>query len=184
MSKEFLMFSNIDETHPYYELAKVFNDAFIQASHGKGSERHSYSAAENYKDQLICEMDKRLNGNACGPRYQAVKKIYESARMDPEKAIHELLGAINYIAAAVILLKEKKEIDRINKANEEIKKEELSIKTGEVIYSRSPRRVEEPVNIPSVLSPDNKYQASYNQGEVYCNKYVLKLEEDESEERK
>ncbi len=103
------MFSNVDENHPYYELAKVFNEAFIQASAGKGSERHSYSAAENYKDQLVCEMDRRLDGNACGPRYQAVKKIYESARMDPEKAIHELLGAINYIAAAIILLKEKQE---------------------------------------------------------------------------
>ena len=99
------MLQSIDEKHPYYELAKVFNDAFIQASAGKGSERHSYSAAEKYKEQLICEMDRRLDGNACGPRYQAVKKIYESARMDPEKAIHELLGAINYTAAAIILLK-------------------------------------------------------------------------------
>ena len=52
-------------------------------------------------------MDRRLHGNADGPRYQAVKKIYESARMDPDRAIKELLGAINYTAAAIILLKEK-----------------------------------------------------------------------------
>ena len=166
------MFSRIDDKHPYYELAKVFNDAFIQASAGKGSERHSYSAAENYKDQLICEMDRRLDGNACGPRYQAVKKIYESARMDPDKAIHELLGAINYIAAAIILLKEKKE------------NEPKLTKRNEVIYSRSPRRVEGPINIPTVWFPDSECPpTTCNQGVVYCNKYVVKPE-DESEERK
>ena len=99
---------NNNENHPYYDLVEVFNDAFLQASSGKGCVRHSYSFKENFKDQLICEMDRRLDGNARGPRYQAVKKIYESARMDPDSAIHELLGAINYIAAAIILLKEKK----------------------------------------------------------------------------
>ena len=92
---------------PYQDLEIVFKEALDQASKGKGQERHVYFDDEKYKDQLICEMDRRLDGNAIGPRYQAVKKIYESARMEPEKAIRELLGAINYIAAAVILLKEQ-----------------------------------------------------------------------------
>lgn len=98
---------NVEESHPYFELAQVFEAAFNQASAGKGNERHAYGENERYCDQLICEMDRRLHGVGDGPRYQAVKKIYESARMDPDRAIKELLGAINYTAAAVIILKEK-----------------------------------------------------------------------------
>ena len=81
---------NVKEDHPYFPLAQVFEAAFNQASAGKGNERHAYSSDENYRNQLICEMDRRLHGNADGPRYQAVKKIYESARMDPDRAIKEL----------------------------------------------------------------------------------------------
>lgn len=147
------MLQNIDEKHPYYELAKVFNDAFIQASYGKGSERHSYSVTENYKDQLICEMDRRLDGNACGPRYQAVKKIYESARMNPQKAVHELLGAINYIAAAIILLKEQTE-------------EQSNLAAGKKEYIRSPRKVE-PICVPSVWF-DDKDKPTPNEEIIYC----------------
>ena len=101
------MFENVNPDHPYYDLAKVFYSAFLQASAGKGMERHAYSDREPYSDQVLCEMDKRLGGNAIGPRYQAVKKIYESARMEPDRAIKEILGAINYLAAAVIILNEK-----------------------------------------------------------------------------
>ncbi len=101
------MFDNVKSNHPYYSLVKVFNDAFLQASNGKGNERHAYSDREPYSDQVLCEMDKRLGGNAIGPRYRAVKKIYESARMEPDRAIHEILGAINYLAAAVIILTDK-----------------------------------------------------------------------------
>ena len=41
-----------------------------------------------------------------GPLYQAVKKIYESQGLEGEKGVHELLGAINYIAAAIIVRRE------------------------------------------------------------------------------
>ena len=118
---------NIEEDHPYFPLAQVFEAAFNQASAGKGNERHAYSNVERYSDQLICEMDRRLHGNADGPRYQAVKKIYESARMDPDRAIKELLGAINYTAAAVIILKEKINDDDSPKydAPENIQKQKL-----------------------------------------------------------
>jgi len=101
------VFENVNADHPYYDLAKVFYSAFLQASAGKGLERHAYSDSEPYSSQVLCEMDKRLGGNAIGPRYQAVKKIYESARMEPDKAIREILGAINYLAAAVIILADK-----------------------------------------------------------------------------
>ena len=101
---------NISDDHPYFALAQVFEAAFNQASSGKGKERHAYSEEEPYCDQVLCEIDRRLHGFADGPRYQAVKKIYESARMDPARAIRELLGAINYTAAAVIILKDRLQI--------------------------------------------------------------------------
>ena len=115
---------NVDDDHPYYALAEIFEEAFDQASAGKGSERHAYGS-ENYSDQLICEMDRRLHGNADGPKYQAVKKIYESARMDPDRAIHELLGAINYTAAAIIILKEKLKGKETKVVHECVKKQRL-----------------------------------------------------------
>ena len=37
---------------------------------------------------------------------EAVKKIYESKRLSKDRAIEELLGAINYIAAGIIILEE------------------------------------------------------------------------------
>ena len=114
---------NVTEEHPYFSLAQVFEAAFNQASSGKGKERHSYSDAESYQNQVLCEIDRRLHGFADGPRYQAVKKIYESARMDPDRAIRELLGAINYTAAAIILLKEK--IQPVAQSPEDIQKQQI-----------------------------------------------------------
>lgn len=84
-------------------LQFVLDLAYAQAMRGKGAERHAYGAQEPFEDQLICEMDKRLDGNGAGPLYQAVKKIYESRRLPPDKAREELLGAINYIAAAILV---------------------------------------------------------------------------------
>jgi len=129
---------DIDEKNSYYELAAVLNDAFIQASCGKGNIRHAYGN-EQYEDQLICEMDRRLNGSAVGPRYQAVKKIYESARMEPDKAIHELLGAINYIAAAIILLKEQRQVTYPLRVEEEYPKTAAGNDTVKVVSSWSPQ---------------------------------------------
>ena len=92
---------------PYRSLEHVFKMAFDQASIGKGKERHVDGADEPFDKQVICEMARRLNSPFC-PSYQAVKKIYEASKMDdPGRAIHELLGALNYIAATIILLEEK-----------------------------------------------------------------------------
>lgn len=38
------------------------------------------------------------------PLGQAMKKIQECQRMDPDAAKRELLGAINYLAAAILYL--------------------------------------------------------------------------------
>ena len=97
------MTGNLDVPDEYAALYRVYEDAYEQASEGKGRERHA-SEGEAYEDQIICEVTRRL-----GPGYplgQAVKKIYESQRIGGEKGIAELLGAINYIAAAVIVMRE------------------------------------------------------------------------------
>ena len=90
----------------YISLGLVMQSALEQASRGKGRERHA-SEGEAYSDQIICEVTRRLGSGY--PLGQAVKKIYESQRIGGEKGVAELLGAINYIAAAVIVTKEELE---------------------------------------------------------------------------
>jgi hypothetical protein len=48
-----------------------------------------------------------LLGLIGGPLFQAWKKVDEANRMEPTPAIHELYGAINYCAAAIIVLEEQ-----------------------------------------------------------------------------
>jgi transposase InsO family protein len=88
----------------YGSLSAVLAEAFLQASAGKGRTRHA-SVGEPFDKQPICEMARRLGVG--GPLYQAVKKIYESERLAGEAGVAELLGAINYIAAAIIVRREE-----------------------------------------------------------------------------
>lgn len=91
----------------YEKLNEILSEALKQASIGKGKERHA-TEGEPFHEQQICEITRRLNGNpAAGALFQAVKKIYESGRVSPEAGVHELLGAINYISAAIIVLREQ-----------------------------------------------------------------------------
>lgn len=82
----------------YEKLAAVLVDAVEQAAFGKGKERHA--TGEPFHDQPICVITKMLGDGY--PLGQAVKKIKESQRLDKDASIFELLGAINYLAAAVI----------------------------------------------------------------------------------
>ena len=50
--------------------------------------------------QVIFNIDKKL-------KIQAMKKAQESSRMEPDRAIAELLGAINYLASAVLIIEEQ-----------------------------------------------------------------------------
>lgn len=85
------------------------NDVLIasryRAEHGKGKVRHVVGD-EEFKDQIICDLERQQFGFARG---QAAKKLQESLRLKPKEAIEELLGAIVYIAAAIIVLQEKDE---------------------------------------------------------------------------
>lgn len=93
-------------TPGYASLANVLERAYGQAAHGKGAERH---ACQRPFTEQPMQTISRLIGSHDGLLYQAMKKIQESKRMDKDAAVRELLGAINYIAGAVIFLETKEE---------------------------------------------------------------------------
>jgi len=87
----------------YVKLESILARAYLQATEGKGKERHAFG--ENYEDQKVCQINRWLR-SPDGALYQAIKKAIESKRLPPERAVAELLGAINYLAAAVLLIEE------------------------------------------------------------------------------
>lgn len=86
----------------YESLGQVLMQAYLQAAEGKGAERHADSKA--FDDQPM-----QLIQQLVGPGFalgQAIKKCQESQRMDRDAAVRELLGAIVYIAGAIIHIEE------------------------------------------------------------------------------
>ena len=97
-----------EEVDNYLSLKRVLADAMLQAKSGKGKERHADN--EPFQYQKICVINRWLEGSpVAGALFQAVKKTVESSRLSDSAAIHELRGAINYLAAAIILLEERDE---------------------------------------------------------------------------
>lgn len=87
----------------YEELKDVLERAYDQAARGKGHVRHA--ASKPFIKQPILELQRLYGvGFAFG---QAAKKIEETQRLEHDAAIKEILGAINYLAAAVIYLEDK-----------------------------------------------------------------------------
>lgn len=85
----------------YESLARVLARAFQQAAHGKGAERHA-QAGESFDTQVMQDMARRFGvGSLLG---QAFKKSEESQRLPHGAGVRELLGAINYLAGAVIAM--------------------------------------------------------------------------------
>lgn len=92
------------EIEGYESLAGVLHEAYAQAAVGKGHERHSNG--ERFEDQVMGDMAHRFGvGALLG---QAFKKSEESQRLDDERGIKELLGAINYLAGAVIAIRRQR----------------------------------------------------------------------------
>lgn len=82
----------------YEQLAAVLQDAYDQAAKGKGAARHGTS--KPFHEQPMQDLIRLYGpGFALG---QAGKKMQESQRMDRDAAERELLGAIVYIAGAII----------------------------------------------------------------------------------
>ena len=93
-------------TDPYAPLWRVLDAAYEQAANGKGKERHAND--KPFTAQPIMEIARMV-----GPGYQlgqAMKKSQEAGGMiqrgQPDRAKAELLGAINYLAACVLLIEE------------------------------------------------------------------------------
>jgi hypothetical protein len=87
----------------YESLAAVLDQALEQAQSGKGRERHA-AAGEAFADQQIVQLGEWMAGSTVFAVGQACKKAIESTRLEPAHARRELLGAINYLAAAAILI--------------------------------------------------------------------------------
>lgn len=89
--------------NPGYEmLAAVLQRAYDQASTGKGKERHA-GVGVPFERQPMTTINIE-QGSIDGFLYQARKKALESKRLPAGRAQAELLGAINYLAGAVIAL--------------------------------------------------------------------------------
>ena len=86
----------------YKSLQDVFDNAFTQASKGKGKERH---AVDNkpFENQPIFWIEEHFKSFQLG---QAVKKMHESQILPLDHAIAELHGAMVFIAARVISLQQ------------------------------------------------------------------------------
>lgn len=94
----------------YAELVDVLERAVEQAAYGKGRDRHGQARA--FIDQPMQQLIRLYGpGFALG---QAAKKSQEAMRMPRDRAIAELLGAINYIAGAVIALETEVPADPAN----------------------------------------------------------------------
>ena len=104
--KQIVIFESqeIKDTNPDYSaLDTILERAFNQAASGKGKERHADSRP--FEKQPIMRVQELVgSGFALG---QAIKKIQESTRLDTPKASIELLGAIVYLAAAIIFQENK-----------------------------------------------------------------------------
>lgn len=87
----------------YDLLHNILNEAYDQAASGKGKERHANG--KPWDEQPIAEIGRMVGvGFNTG---QAIKKLQESSRMEPDAACHELLGAIVYAASAIMLIRER-----------------------------------------------------------------------------
>ena len=83
----------------YESLAGILQEAMDQAQSGKGVERHA-GVGEPFDEQMICAITRRVGLGF--PLGQAIKKAVESKRLGGEAGRREILGAINYLSAAVI----------------------------------------------------------------------------------
>lgn len=95
------MESNTEDAS-YDILSQVLTRAYYRASKGKGKVRHANG--KPFLEQPVFTITEALGGRPDPLLFQAVKKIYESQRLvDCEASVNELLDAIVYVAAAVIL---------------------------------------------------------------------------------
>jgi len=84
----------------YDDLWQVLHEAMMQSATGKGLERHG-EVGVPFVNQPICTITRDVGLGF--PLGQALKKVRESKRLSWPASLRELLGAIVYTAAAVIV---------------------------------------------------------------------------------
>lgn len=93
----------------YEDLAGVLTEAYEQSARGKGKERHANN--KPFTEQAIMRISRGRSGVG-GLGYQVQKKTDEAIGMvergNHEAACKELMGAIVYAAAAILLIREKR----------------------------------------------------------------------------
>jgi hypothetical protein len=104
--------ASTDVSDKYYSLKEVLDDALSQANSGKGLQRHAND--NSFEDQVICVVGRLLKGHRYAAHaYQAIKKTIEAGRLydikGKDAAYQEILGAINYLSALAIMIKEDKD---------------------------------------------------------------------------
>jgi hypothetical protein len=83
----------------YTKLGRVLASCYNQAAKGKGNDRHA--SGQPFEEQPIIWVEREFKSWQLG---QAVKKIHESQRLPPDRAIEELKGAVIYLCAHIITL--------------------------------------------------------------------------------
>ena len=101
VSREYITSESVTSSEdPLEPLRKILDRAYNQALHGKGNERHGNGRP--FGKQPIIAIQQLLGEKGTGfPLGQVIKKCQESSRMPVADASAELLGAINYLAAAI-----------------------------------------------------------------------------------
>lgn len=114
----------------YTKLAEVLLAAYKQASEGKGKERHANDLP--FEEQPMQTIN-REQGSIDGFLFQARKKAIEARGLPKGRAQAELLGAINYLAGAVIAL-DSWAADTLPKEQESKPEEKVEIDKFYVYY--------------------------------------------------
>lgn len=90
----------------YTDLAIILRDAFLQASEGKGAERHANS--KPFHEQPMQSISDLFDSDK-GMAFQIVKKLREGLDMpEYERLERELLGVIVYTAGAILWHKRRR----------------------------------------------------------------------------
>ena len=98
---------SVTEEVPGYEtLRKVLDDAYDQAARGKGVQRHGQGGLPFDKQPMQHLIADHGLGFATG---QAAKKSGEALGMGRDAARRELLGAIVYLAGAIVWMDRQEE---------------------------------------------------------------------------
>lgn len=95
----------VEVAEGYESLFGVLQEALNQAQFGKGHERYA-EPGKPFHAQDACREARELGLTT--PIHKAREKAEEALHLDPNQAIDELVGAINYLAAAVIVIEETK----------------------------------------------------------------------------